>query len=156
MNDTKRRFIIILSVFLVGFLHIGPPLAVHFFMSTIDMPFVLNHGVHRDELSYASRAREIYDGHFPPSDLYFDEQLPNISNISNPLPSLIFSGFIWLSSGNITTAYLITLFIFSGMTFLFFYFLGRHIFSSFFWAMFFAYVGALTPIAFRILNFDGA
>ncbi len=153
MSNSKRRLIIILSFFLVGFLHVGPPLAIRFFMSKMDMPFVLNYGVHRDELTYASRAREIYDGHFPPSDLHFDEQLPNVSN---PLPSLIFSGFIWLSIGNITTAYLIALFIFSGITFLFFYFIGRRIFSSFLWALLFAYIGALTPIAFRILNFDGA
>lgn len=150
---TWFRIFLVASAIIVGMLHIGPPLAIRAHLAERGQPFVLDAEANRDTLFYAGRAREIYDGHYPPTDLHFPEQLPTVLN---PLPSLTFAGIIALSGGNVTTAYLIALFLFSGIGFLLFYYLGRILFTSRMWALFFAYVAILTPIAFRILNFNGA
>lgn len=148
-----KQAVILISALLVGFLYIAPPLIIAGHLRALDQPFVLSYTVHRDELFYMGRAREIYDGHFPPSDLFFDEQKPTPLN---PLPPLIMAALLALTGGNANAAYLAAIFIFPILIFLLFYWLGTKLFGSFVWVIFFAYVGALTPIALRILNFDGA
>ncbi len=148
-----KRIVVLFSALLVGFLYIAPPLIIASHLRALGQPFVLTYSVHRDELFYMGRAREIYDGHFPPSDLFFDEQNPTPLN---PIPSLIMATLLALAGGNANVAYLIAIFLFPAIIFLLFYWLGTKLFDSFAWAIFFAYVGVLTPIALRILNFDGA
>lgn len=149
----KLKLFLLFSALLVGLLYITPPLIVASHLAKIDSPFVLNFEIYRDELFYLARAREVYDGYFPPTDPYFDEQLPTIQN---PLPSLILAGFIAVTGGNINAAYLLAQFVFAPLIFILFYWLGRLLFDSRIWTIFFAYAGVLTPIALRILNFHGA
>lgn len=148
-----KYIVVLFSALLVGFLYIAPPLIIAGHLRALGQPFVLNYTVHRDELFYMGRAREIYDGHFPPADLFFDEQG---STPLNPLPSLVIAALLAITGGNANAAYLAAIFIFPALIFLLFYWLGTKIFGSFAWAIFFAYVGTLTPIALRILNFNGA
>ncbi len=138
---------------LVGFLYIAPPLIIAGHLRDLGQPFILNFNVHRDDLFYLGRAKEIYDGHFPPSDPFSDTQPPTVQN---PLSSTIVAAFIWLTGGNVTTAYLLAQFILAPISFLIFYWLGQMLFKKFNWAILFAYIGVLTPIALRILNFNGA
>ena len=149
----KFKIFLILSALLVGILYTGPQLLVKWHLGKNGREFALNFEVYRDELFYLSRAREVYDGHFPPSDLYFDEQKPTVQN---PIPSLILGGLIGIFGGDVVTAYLIAEFIFAPLIFLLFYFLGKQLFKDPVWAISFAYIGILTPIALRILNFHGA
>lgn len=100
-----------------------------------------------------SRAREVYDGHWPPSDPHFTEQTPTVLNA---FPSLIMASVLKLFYGDPNWAYLALIFAVPAMLFLIFFELGQYLFNDFRWAIFFAYVGILTPIALRILNFDGA
>lgn len=148
-----KKAIIIVSAVLVGILYISPPLLINYHLSQQGKPWLLNYEVHRDELIYMARAREVYDGHFPYSDSHFAQAQPTITN---PLPSLIIAAFLWVAGGNSDYAYLVAIFVFSIIIFLLFYWLGKILFQSFSWALLFAYVGILTPIALRILNFDGA
>lgn len=149
----KLKLFLLFSALLVGILYIAPPLLVRYHLEKDGRVFALNYEVYRDELLYLSRAREVYDGHFPASDLHFDEQLPTVQN---PLPSLIMAGFMTLYGGNSIKAFLFAQFIFAAVIFLLFYLLGKILFESNFWAFFLAYTGVLTPIALRILNFHGA
>lgn len=153
MTNMARKKILAASALLVGLLYIAPPLIITQHLRLAGQPLVLNYNIHRDELFYMSRAREIYDGRWPPSDPHFNEQTPTVLN---PLPSLIMASFLAVFRGNATSAYLAAVFVFSAILFLLFYWLGKIIFKSFSWAILFAYVGILTPIALRILNFDGA
>ncbi|TSC89687.1 MAG: hypothetical protein G01um10143_177 [Parcubacteria group bacterium Gr01-1014_3] len=153
MKLVKFNIFLVASAILVGLLYIAPPLIVKYHLQKDGRVFALNYEVYRDELFYLSRAREIYDGHFPPSDLHFDEQRPTVQN---PIPSLILAGMIALTGGNIHTSYLIAQFVFTPIIFLLFYWLGTLLFKESHWAILFAFVGVLTPIAMRILNFNGA
>ncbi|MEK7629046.1 MAG: hypothetical protein AAB394_00800 [Patescibacteria group bacterium] len=142
------------SSILVGILYILPPLVIKQQFEAKEQPFVLNYAIHRDELIYMNRAREIYDGHWPPVDIYFDDQG---KTVLNAIPSLIMTTFLTVFDGNVVTSYLSAVFIFSLIIFLLFFLLGRILFNrSFIWSLLFAYIGILTPIALRILNFDGA
>jgi len=153
MNRLKT-LIVVGSAILVGILYILPPLVIRGQFQVQEQPFVLNYTVHRDELFYISRAREIYDGHWPPTDLHFDNQSPTVLN---SLPSLIMAGFLTVFLGDVVTSYLTAVFVFSAIIFLLLYWLGQFLFNrSLAWSLFFAYVGILTPIALRILNLDGA
>ncbi len=149
-----KTLIIAVSSLLVGILYVLPPLVVKERFEKQDQPFVLNYAIYRDELIYMNRAREVYDGHWPPVDLYFDDQG---TTVMNALPSFIMSAFLTAFRGDAVTSYLAAVFIFSALIFLLFFFLGNLLFNrSLVWSLFFAYVGILTPIALRILNFDGA
>ena len=149
-----KTLTVIGSSLLVGILYILPPLVIKQQLETKEQSFILNYAVHRDELIYMNRAREIYDGHWPPVDLYFDDQG---KTVLNAIPSSIMATFLTIFNGNVVTSYLAAIFIFSSITFLLFFLLGNILFNrSMAWSLFFAYVGILTPIALRILNFDGA
>ena len=113
----------------------------------------MNFETYRDEIFYLTRAREVYDGHFPPTDPYLDSGL---KNVQNPLPSLMMAAFIWMSDGDPTSAYLLAQFVFAQISFLVFYWLGNKLVKQPNWALLFALMGVLTPIAIRIFNFNGA
>lgn len=165
----KEFFWVLAAAIFVGALFILPPLGIwkHFsennqpfdsaqgkpFDTTQDKPFVLGTlGAYRDELySYLPRAREIYDGHFPPAELSLDKQG---STPFNALPSLFLAGLIAFFGGNINLAYLAAQFIFSAVIFILLYFLGKTLFQSKSWAFFIAFAGALTPFLINVFNFD--
>lgn len=139
---------------LVGVLHVVPPLAIARHLAAAGMPFVFAFESYRNDLAYLTWAREIYDGHFPPRDPFSDPASAR-PMIQNPLPASILAGFLALTGGNAVRAYLWALFAFSQVNFLVFFWLGRRLFGSRVWALSFALIAALTPIALRILNFDG-
>ncbi|GEM_PF-1066356 len=173
----KEIFWVLAAAIFVGTLFILPPLGIwkHFaannqpfdvapldkalgkqgklLRSAQGKPFVLGTlGAYRDELySYLPRAREIYDGHFPPAELSLDKQGPTPFNA---LPSLALAGLITLFGGNINLAYLAAQFIFSAIIFILLYFLGKILFQSKSWAFFIAFTGALTPFLINVFNFD--
>ena len=95
------------------------------------------------------RTREVYDGHFPPQDLYFSEKRPTVLN---PLPPLLFSPFIFLFKGNINLSYLAAQFFFSGVIFILFYFFGRLFFQKRIWSFLLGFLGTLTPAPFIYYN----
>jgi len=138
---------------LVGLLYILPPLIIKYHLEKNGGVFILNFETYRDEIFYLTRAREVYDGHFPPTDPYLDSGL---KNVQNPLPSLMMAAFIWMSDGDPTSAYLLAQFVFAQISFLVFYWLGNKLVKQPNWALLFALMGVLTPIAIRIFNFNGA
>lgn len=152
-NISKSRIFIVGMIFLgallIGALYMGPPLFIKKHFERSDNVFVLaQYKTYRDSLqAYLPRAREIYDGHFPPSELYDSPGAPTIQNI---IPSLLFSIFIFLFKGNMDWAYLGVQFVFSGIIFALFYTLGQIIFRSRVWSLFFSLTAVLSPIALKL------
>lgn len=105
--------------------------------------------------AYIQYAREIVDGNFPPADLFFDNNTPNIFL---PLPPLLLAGLIFLFK-DVSIAYMVASFLFSSILFLMFCFLGWLIFEkNKLLSIFMGLVGTLTPIAIHLphafLSFD--
>lgn len=128
----------ILGAVLVGFLYVAPSVLVSKKLHSLGQPFVLlqldNHG---DEVEgYVARARQIYNGQFPPEPAIF----PWIT-------TMIFAGFIALFAGNIGLAYLAIVFVFSALIFISFFLAARFFLKNDYWAMFLAFAGGLTPMA---------
>lgn len=146
MSRRTEYLLLVASAVFVGLMYILPPVLIWQQTEKIGSGFLLAQlGTYKDELTvYLPRAHEVYDGHFPPQDLYFDKQHPTVLN---PLPSLMFSAFIFLFKGNINYAYLGAQFFFSAIIFLLFYFIGQQIFKSKNWSFLFAFIGVLTPAA---------
>ncbi len=145
----RNRNIIILGAVLVGLLYIGPPLMIWKYFSKARQPFVLaEFRTYRDSLmAYLPRAHEVFDGHFPPGELYAAPLQPTIQNL---VPSLLFGGLIFLFSGNMNLSYLAAQFIFSGIIFAFFYLIGWSLFRSRPWSLLLGLVGTITPIAVKL------
>jgi hypothetical protein len=143
--------LIILSL-LVGLLHVGPLLAIATHLATQGQPFVFSYENYRNDLTYLTRAREVYDGHSPSSDPFSDQSPPTMRN---PIPSVIFGAFLRVTGGKIFPAYIAVLFLFSQVNFILFYLVGKKLFYSNLWAVTFALIAVLTPISLRILNFYG-
>lgn len=134
----------------MGFLYIGPPLMISQNFKDSGNEFVLaQYKTYRDSLTaYLPRAREIYDGHFPPAELYGDD--PSAPTVQNSLPSFFFASFLYLFKGNLNLAYLGAQFFFPAVIFSLFAFLGWFLWRSKLWAMFFGLVGTLTPIPLKL------
>ncbi len=146
-SSSRNFWLVSFFSILVGLLYILPPIFVWNTFVQRDEPFVLAQlSTYKDELTvYLPRAREIYDGHFPPADLYFDDQKPTVMN---PLPSLFFSFFIYLFDGNMNLAYLGAQFIFGSIIFALFYLVTFQLTNSQRWSFFWSFLGALTPLSF--------
>lgn len=147
-----RTAILVLASLLVGLLHIGPLLAISKHLAAQGQPFVFSYENYRNDLTYLTRAREVYDGHLPSSDPFADQSPPTLRN---PIPSIILAVFLIPAGGNIFSAYLAALFVFSQLNFILFYLAGKRLFHSNLWAVAFALIAVLTPISLRILNFYG-
>ncbi|MDO8467189.1 MAG: hypothetical protein Q7S83_03575 [bacterium] len=143
---SKRfSFLILGLAVLVGVLYLAPQLLIKRAVENSGRTFVLAqfNQLHDGGEVYFQFAREAAEGHIPPADLYFDQQLPNIYP---PLPPVILSVLIRIF-GDVTGAYLAALFIFPAITFLFFFWLGWIVFDrNKLWSVFMALTGILTPI----------
>ena len=137
---------------LVGLLHIGPLLAIAKHLERQGQPFVFSYENYRNDLTYLTRGREVYDGHWPSSDPFADESRPTLRN---PIPSVILAGALALTAGNVFRAYLLLLLVFFPINFLLFYVLVRKLVGSNLWALAVSLAATLTPLALRILNFYG-
>lgn len=144
----SKFFLIILisSALLIGFLYIGPQVFIWRNTEKAGGHYLVSqYTIETNELEMdLPRAREIYDGHFPPSELFLDK--------SGPTPLTPFSVFLlslpmFLFAGNINMAYLTSQFIFSALIFLSFYLVGWVITKHRLWSIFLAFVGVLTPMA---------
>ncbi|MFY9493277.1 MAG: hypothetical protein WAP55_02275 [Minisyncoccia bacterium] len=131
----------------VALFYFLPPFLIWKNFNHSDSSFVLAQlETYKDELKdYLPRAHEVYDGHFPPQDAYFNEQRPTVLN---HLPPLVFSAFFFLWNGDTNLAYLSAQFLFSIVIFAGLYLLSKIFFESLNWRLFFAFSGSLTPLAF--------
>lgn len=135
------------SAILVGALSVAPQLLIKKSVEFTGRTFVLNQFLHLHDGGdgYFQFAREVADGHFPPSDLFFDYSRPNIYP---PLPPLILGIFVVLFGG-ITNGYLAALFFIPALLFLLFYWIGTIIFEkNRLYSIFFALIGIFTPFSF--------
>ena len=143
----KFRLLLICLAILVGVLYVAPELLIWKKLRELGKPYVaiqLTH--HGDEaLGTVSRYREIYDGHFPPGDLFLDN---NTATPFGPLQfmPLLMAVFIYIFKGNINVSYLAATFVLAPVVFLLFCWLGKAITNNRIFAIFFALLGTLTPI----------
>lgn len=144
LNKSRILFGVVL-VLLVGLLNVLPPFLIWLNTYNSGNLFLLAQQTnYKDEFfQYLPRAKEVFDGHFPPAGVYANET--GLSPL-NPLPPLIFSLFLRLFDGNINGAYLTAQFFFGSLIFLLFFVLGFVLFKSQSFALFFSLVGVLTQI----------
>ena len=85
--------VLLVLALMVGALNILPPVLIWYNLSSSNSSFLLmQQNVYRDEFfQYMPRAREVFDGHFPPTGVYANESGPTPLN---SLPPLLFSVFI--------------------------------------------------------------
>lgn len=142
----SRSSLVVVSAIVVGILFAGPLFFIKKAVEKEGLTFLASqYTIEANELEMdLPRAREVYDGHFPPADLF-----GNGSQLSplNPLPVLFLALPMWLAGGDINTAYLLNQFLFGATMFAVFYFLGLMITGKFWWAWFMGFLGALTPLA---------
>ena len=158
-NFLGRYFLIIvvLLTIVVGMLYALPQFLIAKEVKDDGNAFILSQFtyLHDGGDAYIQYAREVVDGHFPPSDLFFDYKN---SNIFPPLPPLLLASLIFLFK-DVSVAYIIASFLFSSILFLMFFFLGWLVFEkNKFLSIFMGLVGTLTPIAIHLphafLSFD--
>ena len=147
----KFTWLLLALALLIGVLYVAPELLIWNKLASLNKPFVLIQLTHHGDEAYGtiSRFREIYDGHFPPGDLYLDANAPTPFGPFQITP-LLMAGFIALFGGNINISYLAATFVLSPIIFLLFYWLGKIITKNRLYAVFFALLGVLTPM-FRAL-----
>lgn len=136
---------------LIGILYVAQELLIWNKLHNLGKPYVAIQLTHHGDEAYGtiSRFREIYDGHFPPGDLYLDANAPTPFGPLQITP-LLMAGFIALFGGNINISYLAATFILAPIIFLLFYWLGKIITKNRLYSVFFALLGVLTPM-FRAL-----
>lgn len=130
---------------IVGTLSVLPAFFIWRGLSESENTFLLmQQNVYRDEFfQYMPRAREVFDGHWPPRNIFSGTNGPTPLN---PLPSALFSPFLFLFNGNLNWAYISAQFVFAIIIFLLFFWLGWVMVRSKLWAIFFALIGVLTQI----------
>lgn len=145
--SNKFNWFLLGLALLIGVLYVAPELLIWNKLHSLDKPYVAIQLTHHGDEAYGtiSLFREIYDGHFPVGDLYFDRNAP--SPLSTQISALLMAGFIYLFGGNINISYLFATFILAPVLFLLFYWLGRVITGDKIYALLFSLLGVLTPIS---------
>lgn len=130
--------IIISLALIVGLLYALPHFLIGQNLESNNQPFVLMQlTTHSDEThGYIPRAREIYEGKFPPQPSIFPW-----------LTSLVFAFFIFIARGDINLAYIISTFVMPAITFLLFYFLSHYLWRDKIWSILIALTGVFTAAA---------
>ncbi len=140
MNKRTFIFFLVGCAFLVGTLYVAPQLLIWKHLSGQNEAYLMSQ--FGDEITaYIPSAHEVYDGHFPPADYFFDDLKVSLFP---PLPPLIFASFLFLLRGDVQLTYLLVIFLFSGIIFLLYYLLGRKVFQHGAWAVFFGFFCVLT------------
>ena len=159
MSNKGFVFLILGCALFVGILYVAPHLFIWRYLSEQNQGYLLSQ--FGDEIiAYIPSGHEVYDGHFPPADYFFDDLK---LSLFPPIPPLIFASFILIFRGDVQLAYLAALFLFSGIIFTLFYIVGWKIFREKAWAIFFGFFSTLTasgmPYAFfsidKFLNVIG-
>ncbi len=144
---TKNKFLLLVlfSAVLTGALYSAPQVFIWNKLKSLDRPYLaLQYVTRNDEVKGdITKAREIFDGHFPPSELSF---APNGTAFVPFIPYLLFAFLIFLANGNINLAFILANFIFASLIFGASYFLGKIVIKNQWWAIFLAFFGTLTPI----------
>ncbi len=149
MAFIKNNFwlVLMLTSFLVGILYVAPQFLIWHKLNQLEMPYVVIQLSHHSDEAYGgvARYREIYDGRFPPNDLYFDSNSPSLFG-PFPVPMILMSLFVFLTDGDMNLSYLLPHLIIPPFLFLLFYLLWQKVLKDKMWAFFLAVVCILTPI----------
>src|SRR3989344_4233947 len=144
INFLRTRFFLVVigGAILVGIFYVAPQILICKNVAAAGKSCqIFQFLTHNDESKGDfNRAREVYDGHFPPNDLFADESKPIILN---PFPPLLFSSFFWMFGNNINLVYGSAEFLLAAIIFVLLYFLGWTITKSRLWSLFFGFLGAL-------------
>lgn len=147
MPRFRNNAFLLAGALLVGLLYLGPQFFVERKLKQSDQLYLPLQYVTRNEEVKAemARGREIFDGHFPPAELSFTPDKK--TGVFPFVPHIFLALALVLSQGNVSWAYLGSIFVFSSLVFLCFYYLGRVLWESRGWAFFIGFLGALTPLA---------
>ncbi|MDP3764345.1 MAG: hypothetical protein Q8Q95_01860 [bacterium] len=145
----RYSILVVILAITVGGLYATPQLFIRQAVVEQELPFILSQfiNLHDGGDAYFQFAREVVDGHFPPSNIFFDYRTPNIFPY---LSSLFLASIIFLFR-DINIAYIVANFLFSSILFLLFLFLGWVVFNkNKAWSIFMGLVGTLTPMAIHL------
>ncbi len=153
IHNSYFIILVIALAMLVGILYVTPSLAIRKNFINEGQRFVLaQFKTYRNSLyHYLPRAREIYDGHFPPSDVSATKDGPTVANL---LPPSIFSIYSKVFNGSINRAYLLAQLQFPALIFTLFVLVSWLFTKSKIWSVFFGLVGTLTPIPLKLPFYD--
>ncbi len=151
LKRQKWVFVVVFCAIIVGVFYAGPQALIWKKLSDQGKPFVSIQMTHRGDINqvYMPKAREVYDGHFPPVDFH-QENTKELSSIFPALPPLIFSIFLFISRGDPNVAMLTADFVLPAIIFIFFYVLGRVVVKNKLWSLFLAFLGTLTPLSIHL------
>lgn len=153
----KFLIIVFVSALLVGVFYAGPQALIWRYLTENGQSFVSTQITHRGDMAqvYMPKAREVYDGHFPPTDFH-TSNTSGLYTIFPALPPLMFLPFFVFSGGDANTALLLADFMLPAIIFILFFILGWVVLKNRLWSLFLAFVGTLTPMAIHLpLGFKG-
>ncbi len=109
----------LLAGLVAGVLSAGPQALIWYHLSKDGKPYVVMQLTHHldESVQYMPRAREVYDGHWFPSDLSMDE--PSYTMFP-AFPPLVFSVFLRATGGSVEASYILMTLVFSSIIFLLF------------------------------------
>jgi hypothetical protein len=153
MKMNKFWLIVFGSAVLVGVLYVAPQALIWKNLDGLGKTYETVQITHRGDVTqtYLTRAREVYDGHFPPIDLHIASSQDS-SALFPPLSPLIFSYVIRTAGGNINSSFLLADFIFPAVIFIFSYILGFIVVRRKVWSLMFAFLWTLTPLPMHLPN----
>lgn len=150
---TKNKFflLVLASAILVGILYSAPQVLIWNKLKSLDKPYLaMQYTTFNDEVKgEIAKAREIFDGHFPPSELSF---APRGITFTPFIPYLLFGFLIFAANGSINLAFILANFIFASLIFAAVYLLGKIVIGNRWWALFLAFFGTLTPFLLFYFN----
>ncbi len=143
--------VILLLSFLVGVLYAAPQFLIWENLRGLGQEYMVIQLTHHSDEAYGHMpiAREIYDGHFPPGDLFFNNHSPSLFG-PFPLPYILMAFFIYMAGGNINLAYNLAHVFIPPVLFILFYWLGYVLTRDKLWSLFLSLLGVLTPIFYHL------
>lgn len=141
------KWFLVLAALGIGVLYVAPQLLIWRSLEKAGQPYVVIQLTHHSDEAYGHMAfaREIYDGRFPPGDLYFSEKTPSLFS-PFPIPYMLMAFFIWLFHGSVNAAYTAAHFVIPAVLFCLFVWLGLVVTRRQSWALAIGFVSMLTPI----------
>lgn len=144
----KFALVSILFAIIIGALYSAPQFFIRNFLeNNLKVDFVTRPFISMADGgdAYFQFARNFSVGNFPSGDLFFNNSKPNVYPL---LPPVFLGSLIKLTSGNVSSAYILANFIFPAVLFLIFVITGLAVFrKDKLFSVLFGIVGVLTPIS---------
>lgn len=147
----KFWLVVFSSAILVSIFYAAPQLLIWSHLSDLEKNYEAVQITHRGDITqtYLPRAREVYDGYFPPTDIHISSPA-GLFTVMPAIPPLVFSLILKLAQGNINVSFILAELIFPATIFIFAYALGVYFIKNKMWALLFSFFWTLTPLSMHL------